>query len=485
MMEKTEGFSLTHNAGVVGISKFVNVLGLLAASMILTRLLSRSEYGNYEQVWLVYNSFLPLVGNGLSSSVYFFSAREDKRFVYSSAVAASAIVGVIGGIVLALFAPLIAEWFGAPALTGYIRIFAAYTVLASPSMMLESVFVTERRVGLLLAGNALLALLFAGSILASVIVFHSLTVVFISIGVVGALKSIYLIAFMMKARKLIGRKLSRVMKMQFLYTAPILVSGIAGTISKQVDRYLVSLLMTPEKFAVYAIGSKEVPMIAVITGSASAILFPVFSELGTAEGRGKFVEIWRNSISKTGFFLLPLMVFLLFTAGDFMGFFFGSKYVVSAGVFRIFLLLLPLRVAFYSQALLSLGKQKLYMYVSVVEMFAGAAASFFLLRIYGLEGAAAGKVVVTYLEVFVLVGMLTFLLKSNVADMFPWKKLFKLLVISAVGILPLIPVRELVGNVYYRFIVESIVFAVVFGGIAIITKSVRVISFRKMQFIVN
>lgn len=484
-MEKTEEFSLTHSAGIVGIAKFVNVLGLLAASMILTRLLSRSEYGNYEQVWLVYNSFLPLVGNGLSSSVYFFSAREDRKFVYSSAVAASAVIGVIAGIVLALFAPLIAHWFGAESLTNYIRIFAVYTVLASPSMMLESVFVTERRVGLLLVGNAALAILFAGSIFASITVFHSLTVVFISIGIVGALKSIYLIVYMLRARKFIGRKLSRVMKMQFLYTMPILVSGIAGTISKQVDRYLVSLLLTPEKFAIYAIGSKEVPMIAVITGSASAVLFPVFSELGTAEGRGKFVEIWRNSISKTGFFLLPLMVFLLFSAGDFMGFFFGSKYVVSAGVFRIFLLLLPLRVAFYSQALLSLGKQKLYMYVSVVEMFMGAIASFFLLRIYGLEGAAAGKVLVTYLEVFVLVGMLTFTLKSNIAEMFPWKKLFKLFVISVVAVLPLIAVRSFVENEYCRFLVECVVFAVVFGGVAIITKSVRVISFKKMQFIVN
>ena len=49
-MEKAEEFSLTQNAGLVGIAKFVNILGLLAASMILTRLLSRSEYGNYEQV---------------------------------------------------------------------------------------------------------------------------------------------------------------------------------------------------------------------------------------------------------------------------------------------------------------------------------------------------------------------------------------------------------------------------------------------------
>lgn len=484
-MEKAEEFSLTQNAGIVGISKFVTILGLLAASMILTRLLSRSEYGNYEQVWLVYNSFLPLAGFGLSSSVYFFSARDDKKIVYSSAIAASTIIGVLAGIILAVFAPLIATWFGTASLTVYIRIFAVYTVLASPSLMFESVFVTERKIGLLLAGNIILAFLFASSIFAAALFFHSLTIVFISIACIGAVKSLYLILYMVRSRRFAGRDLSPVMKAQLLYALPIIVSSIAGTISKQVDRYLVSILLTPEKFAIYAIGSKELPMIAVITGSASAILFPVFSELGTTGGRGKFIEIWRNSISKTGFFLLPLMVFLLFAAGDFMGFFFGQKYVVSAGIFRIFLLLLPLRLAFYSQALFSLGKQKLYMYTSVAEMCLSGLASYFLLRSFGLEGAAIGKVLVTYVEVFVLVGVLTFLLKSNIAEMFPWRKIFKLLLISAVALLPLYFVHGYFGNVYYRFIVECVVYAVVFGGIALLTKSVRVISFKKMQFIVN
>ncbi len=484
-MERTEEFSLTQNAGIVGISKLVNILGLLAASMILTRVLSRSEYGNYEQVWLVYNSFLPLAGYGLSSSVYFFSAREDKKTVYSSAVAVSAIVGVLAGITLALFAPLIARWFGAASLAAYIRIFAVYTVLASPSLMFESIFVTERRVGLLLTGNLMLAVLFAGSIFIAAFLYHSLTIVFVCIAFVGGLKSLYLVVYMLRSGKFTGKSVSPAMKTQLLYAFPIFVSTIAGTISKQVDRYLVSLLLTPEKFAVYAIGSKELPMIAVITGSASAILFPVFSELNTPGGRGKFVEIWRNSISKTGFFLLPLMVFLLFAAGDFMEFFFGRKYIVSAGIFRIFLLMLPLRLAFYSQALFSLGKQKFYMYVSVAEMFLSGLASYFLLRVYGLEGAAVGKVLVTYIQVFVLVGMLTYLLKSNITQMFPWRKIFKLLLISAVGVLPLLGVRTMLGNVYYRFIVECLVFAVVFGGVALLTKSVRVVNFKKMQFIVN
>ncbi len=484
-MERPEDFSLTQNAGLVGASKFVNILGLLAASVILTRLLSRSEYGNYEQVWLVYNSFLPLAGYGLSSSIYYYSAREEKRSVYSSAVAGITIVGVLVGIVLAVFAPLIAHWFGADALTKYIRIFAVYAILSAPSLMFETIFVTERRVGLLLWGNLVLTVLFASSILAAALVFRSLTIVFVSIAVVGAVKSAYLLFYLFHNGKLRLGKLSPALKAQFLYALPILIGGIAGTISKVVDRYLVAFFFTPDKFAVYAIGSKELPMIAVITGSASAVLFPVFSELGSKEMRGKFIEIWNNSISKTGLFLLPLMVFLLFAANDFMSFFFGPKYVVSAGIFRIFLLLLPLRLSFYGQALFSLGKQKFYMYTSIAEMFLSGVVSYFLLRLYGLEGAAIGKVIVTYVQVVVLLGLLMVLLKSNVVEMFPWTKMFKLILISAVGLVPLVFIRGMFGNVYMRFVVEFVVFGVVFGGIALATKSVRIVNIRKMRFVVN
>ncbi len=484
-MERAEEFSLTRNAGLVGISKFVNILGLLAGSMILTRLLSRSEYGNYEQVWLVYNSILPLVGVALSSSIYFHSPREDRRAVYSSAVAAATIVGVAAGIVLAFLAPVIAHWFGADALTGYIRIFSLYAVFSAPSLMFESIFVNERKVGFLLWGNVVLALLFAASILAAALFYHSLTIVFASIAVIGGLKSSFLIYFLVRSRNLSSAKFLPLMKAQAIYALPILVSGIAGTISKQVDRYLVSFLFTPDKFAIYAIGAKELPMISVITGSASAVLFPVFSELSSREARGKFMEIWKNSISKTGFFLLPLMVFLLFAAGDFMNFFFGPKYLPSAAIFRIFLLVLPLRLAFYSQALFSFGKQKFYMYTSIAEMFVSAAASFFLLRIYGLEGAAIGKVAVTYLQVMILVAVLAVLLRANVVQMFPWMKLFRIVAISLVALLPLVFIRGFLGEVYVRFVVECLVFAACFGGVALATKSVKVISFRKMQFVVN
>ncbi|MGO9481877.1 MAG: oligosaccharide flippase family protein [Candidatus Kryptoniota bacterium] len=484
-MEQGEEFSLTQNAGVVGLSKFVSVLGLLAASVVLTRVLSRTDYGNYEQVWLVYNSFLPLVAYGLSSSIYYFSAREDRKKVYSSAALWVTVIGILTGIFLFVFAQTIAALFNSNVLTGYIRIFAVYAAVSSPSLMFESVFVTEKRVGLLLAGNILVSVLLAGMVFISAIIFHSLSIVFWSVAIVGAVKSAFLLVYLFKEEKLTSRKLSPAVKSQLLYAAPIFASSVIGTFSRQVDRYLVTLFFSPDQFAIYAVGAREIPMIAVLTGSASAVLLPMFSELGSKEMHGKFVSTWRNSISKTGLFLLPMMVFLFFAAKDFMVFFFGEKYVASSGVFRIFLLLLPLRLAYYSPALFMLGKQKLYMYSSAVELFLSAGVSYFLMRTYGLEGAAVGKVVVTYFEAAFLIAVLVVLLRTNFKDFFPWINILKILAVSAISMIPVFFAWQYVENIYARFVAEAGIFFIVFAAISVLTRLVRIIDLKKLRFVVT
>ncbi len=477
--------SLTQNAGLVGLSKLVSIFGLLVASMVLTRLLSRSEYGNYEQVWLVYNSFLPLLVYGISSGIYFFSAREDTRSVYSAAAVGTSIVGIITGVIFAVLAPAISRLFNADQITVYIQIFAVYCIVSSSSLMFEAVFVNEKKVGLLLLGNTIVSILFGGMVALSALKFHSLTAVFISITIVGGVKSLYLFSFLVKSHKLTTHRILPVMKMHLFYALPIFVSSLTGMISKQIDKYLVTLFFSPDQFAVYAIGSKEIPLIAVITGSATAVLFPVFSGFGFHEMREKFVEVWKNSISKTGLFLLPMMVFLLYATKDFMYFFFGQKYVASSTIFRIFLLLIPLRLAFYSPALLSLGKQKLYMFTAIGELILSGAASYFLLRRYGLEGAAIGKVLATYLEVAILVVALLILLKTNIKEFFPWIKIAKIFTLSVVGLLPIIFVRGYFGNVYLRFVIEGFLFATVFAAAALSTKFVRIVDLRRLQFIVG
>ena len=82
-------------------------------------------------------------------------------------------------------------------------------------------------------------------------------------------------------------------------------------------------------------------------------------------------------------------------------------------------------------------------------------------------------------------GVLLVLLRSKITTFFPWARLSKIVLISAIGIVPLFFVRNWLDNVYIRFLTEGVVFTTVFGAIAIAAGLVRVVDLKRMQFIVN
>ena len=484
-MEKINGPSLTEQAGMVSIAKLVSVLGTVAASIILTRALSQSEYGNYEQVWLVYNSLVPLFVYGLGSALYFYSARVDLKVVYSASVVLSCLVGLVTGVAMLVFAVPIGVFFNAPQITIYLRIFSFYAILSSPSLLMESVLITEKKVKLLLLVNVVVAFLIVISVSAGAVLLKSMNSIFVLITIVGFLKSALLILFLDKRRMMALAGIGVNLKSQVAYALPVVVSGIVGMISRQVDKYLVTTNFSSSVYAVYAIGAKEIPLIAIVTGSASTVLLPKLSELGSKNQIENFIGFWKNSISKTGLFLLPISFFLFAFAGDFMYFFFGQKYLASAGIFRIFLLMMPLRLAFYSHALFSLGKQKLYMYTSIADMFLGGLASYMLMRSFGIEGAALGKVVVTYIEILFLAWVLISSLRTTVKGFLPWSILSRVSLISIICLVPVSLIGIVVQNVYFSFPLKGIVFAGLFAMIAYLTKLVQITDLKHLKFIVR
>lgn len=484
-MEKSGGVSLTEQAGMVSIAKLVSVLGTVLSSVVLTRALSQSEYGNYEQVWLVYNSLVPIFVYGLGSSLYYHSSRYDLKNVISASLVLSCLVGLVIGVAMLIFAQPIAFFFNAPQIVIYLRIFSFYAIFSSPSLLLESILVTRKNVKSLLFINGVVAFLTVLAVSAGAIIFKSMSSIFVFIVMVGFLKSLFLILFLGGKRTLVLAGISPNLKSQAAYALPVVVSSVVGMISRQVDKYLVTSNFSSGIYALYAIGAKEIPLIAIVTGSASTVLFPKLSELGLKNQKENFIGFWRNSISKTGLFLLPISVFLFACAPDFMCFFFGQKYIPSAGIFRIFLSMMPLRLAFYSQALFSLGKQKVYMYTSIADMFLGGLASYMLMRSIGIEGAALGKVIVTYIEVLFLVWVLISTLKTKVREFFPWNTLLRVLVISMVCLIPVLSSAYFIHNIYIRFPLSGVIFISFFALTAHLTKLVRVTDLRHLKFIVN
>jgi len=102
---------------------------------------------------------------------------------------------------------------------------------------------------------------------------------------------------------------------------------------------------------------------------------------------------------------------------------YSEKYLASVPIFRIYLLILPLRIAVYGSLLVSAGQSRSVFSSSVVGLLMAALLNSILVPLFGMPGAAAA----TILSVYAVAGMLLVcsarLLQVSVGQIFPWRDL--------------------------------------------------------------
>jgi O-antigen/teichoic acid export membrane protein len=90
------------------------------------------------------------------------------------------------------------------------------------------------------------------------------------------------------------------------------------------------------------------------------------------------------------------MVFLFVFADSFIDILFSNKYEMSVVPFRVYLLMLPIRIVYYGSAFIALGKTKEIMYRSIVSLVLTGMLAYLLTMWFGYVGAAVAAVVISY-----------------------------------------------------------------------------------------
>jgi O-antigen/teichoic acid export membrane protein len=115
---------------------------------------------------------------------------------------------------------------------------------------------------------------------------------------------------------------------------------------------------------------------------------------------------------------------------------FGSGFHDSVGVFRIYLLLVPVRVATYGLITQAIGRTRINLTGSVVLLVANAILVLVLVGPLGLSGAALGTVLATLVLVAYYLVRLRGVLGMPIRALFPWPLLAGNMAISAAAGIP-------------------------------------------------
>jgi len=446
--------SRTSKVMALSLGQGLTTVVTLATAMVMARVLTEVELATYRQTLLAYQIALPLLSLGLSYAIYYFMPTETRRV--RGIVIDGLIMMFVMGLLYAVFIALggnhvLAKRFSNPAIVNTLVYLVPLPLVALPATLLASVMVVREQVNKLTVYNVLTNLILGLGIVGACLYWRtpeSMVLVKVGLGVAIGLIGIRM---MLKAAPRDDWHPSwDNMRNMVKFSIPLVTAGALGTISLQLDKIIVSAMCSPEEFAVYSNGAIEIPLIGIITGSIAAVIQPDLRKFAAAGDYQAALALFRQAAEKSAVILIPTMVFLMVSAEPFILTLFSDKYAGSILPFRLYLLILPIRIAQYGAFQSALGLNRAILFRSAVGLAANAASSVLFVALWGYAGAVIGTILTLYLVNCTLnMALLANTLNCRWKDVLPFSVLAKLFFFSSLAVIPLLFLRVLFPNLHY------------------------------------
>jgi O-antigen/teichoic acid export membrane protein len=405
--------------GVVGSGRSFYVLSLFILNIGLARAMGAEGFGAFQQVFM-FSAFFMLMTLGIPETLYFFLPRltTDER----PAFLGQTILFMTGnGIILSL-----ALWFGAPFFAGIqdnphiaanLRVFGIYGAFYVASAFADPIFIVFKRVRYLFLLSFLHGLFFIAltgwEYYAGVPAEH----LFIAMAVFAAVKFALAIALVYRIRPVIGDIFlfggKKMMLLQASFAVPVALSNSIDILSTWLDKFVVSIYLGKESLGVFYVGAIEIPFVAVLLTSVYSVVSPVLNSRHHQGDFSGFADLVRKTFAFTAKWIWPLWIYLFVFADRLIPLVFGEGYAGSVVPFRIYLFLMPLRIALYGAIVLALGKPRTVLWTALGALLLNFILNIILVTRLGMAGPAIATVVSSYIHVAALLWVI---LRSTGAD---------------------------------------------------------------------
>lgn len=449
----TKKLSLSDKVGYITIGSLITQFGRIITAIVVARFVTKDIYGTYNQMFLIYGIFSPIFLSGIPGSIlYFFPLLEDsekrERFI-SQTISMLFSFGLIYAAIIFLSAPLVANYFHNPDLIIVLRVFSLYPILNFIYAYFQPYIVATHEVKktpIFFSITAVSNL----ALMAVAVWFFPNPIGLAWASVLSLLPPIAYVLFHSKEFINIGLfRLSRKeIITQLKYAFPLGLASVIGQISYQIDRLIVSVKFSPAIYAIYAVGAFEVPVVALIGQAVNSVLVPEIAEAYKKKDIDRITKVWGTSIRKMALIVFPSFVVILVLADLLVPLLFSTKYTDSVPLFRIYLLLMPLRIASYGLILRAIGKTKVDLYASVYYLTVNAIINIILVNILGLWGPAIGTVFSTITLAAFYIFHIQKNIKAAIRDLLP---IGTLAIIMLVAVIPGIIVYFLSANFITNF----------------------------------
>lgn len=408
------------------------------SAMILSRYFVKEDYGTYKQVLYVYATLLAVFTLGLPKAFSFFLPRvplDEAKTLIKKLTNLFFLLGSVFSVILFLFARQIATFLQNSDLELALKIFSPVPLLMLPTMGLEGILSTYRKLKFLTIYKIATGLMQLLCVVLPVILFKFGYIQAI-IGFLTSSFFAFLLAlfFQYMPVKNAGNKKTQITYNEVIrFSLPLMYASLWGMIIAAADQFFISRYFGKAVFAEFANGSLELPFVGMIVGACATVLSPVFSRLNheKVDPKAEIFPIWKSVFEKTAILTYPLLLYCWFFADVLIVVFFGEMYENSSIYFRIKSLINFLNLIVFAPLIISIGKTKFYANVHMVTAICLISFEYLSIQIFNSPYAIAVISLVCQIgKIFALLLFNAKFFGLPLYKLFPLKLLLKLILPS-------------------------------------------------------
>jgi len=436
--------------------------------LVLARVFDQGQFGTYKQLLLVFSTLVAVVPLGMAESLYYFVPGQPRRAgrYAANATLFLALAGLGTAAVLAATGPRLAAALANAAAGGYIASVGVFTALMLAAAPLETIMIAGRRYRSAATTYAVSDLARAALFALPAALTGSLAWLMAGALLFGGLR---LAAGLVYLAREFGRELRpdlAALRSQLRYALPFGAAAIVEIAQGTYHQYAVSYHFGAAAFALYSVGCLQVPLVDFIAGPAGNVAM-----VHMAERRGDgpaVVRLWHDTTRQLALVFVPLVVLLEVAAGDLIVALYTPLYAQSVPIFRLWCLTVLLSTLQTDAVLRVYARTRFILLLNLARLALVASTITWLLRRFGIPGAALAAVSGLALAKVVALARLRGLLGTGLARLLPWATLARIAAVSLAAAAPALLVRaELEGAPWARLLWVSSTYTLAYAALAL------------------
>lgn len=378
-------------------ANIISVIALMIQSMVLTRILTKYEYGTYSQVLTIIAFITSFSSLGLNDAINYFipkSKMNDRITYLNNIFTVLLILGVFCFLIMIFCSPFFANYFNNKSLLSIICIAAVRPLFYGVINGFINMFVAYGKSELVAKRNVFINTLSTLIICTIALLFERVITIYLSIAILDIVQFIYFNKYIQKhIIKISYNKIDfKVIRKIMYFSIPMAIATACGSLLKSIDSIMIGKFFDTVYFGIYSAVGKELPFSLVSTAIITVIRPRIVILYNNQKTKIYAFELWQKSIELSAIITWCFCFAALLVSKELLIFLYSDKYLEGLIVFRIYIILQMIRITYYGMIINASGKSKLILKFSIFTLMLNIVLNILFLLLFGFCGPAIASV---------------------------------------------------------------------------------------------